>query len=423
MHDAYDYIFPSENWLAGNGFSPSQEAPYEADTRRTPAYPAVIIAGMAMMGDSWPVFIGIIQVLMSVIMVLLIYLIARMLADEKVAFWASIFLGLSLGHVCYSVLVMSDILYAFLVLSATYILLRNRDQASWTRIGLLGLALGLATLTRPVGIFVPFLLIPYLIWGGKADWKKGLGQSVVMLVISFLVITPWLMRQGEVLGYKTVSTVPMRNLMLYNGAMLQAHKEGRTSEDLYIEYENQVINELEERGEAGNQGLLYKTYEERGKEMIKSDFPTYFILHLKTSIVSFLPNVNDLLEILGVTSGSRGTLGVLQNEGLISAVKYYFDGKLWAIPILIPFLMILGFVYLLSLFGLWNLFKRDLWAFLLFGMLIGYFMFVSGPVAVPRFRIPVQPHFCLLAGIGWMAVRAWKAERKNIRTSDSQNVR
>lgn len=411
VHDAADYVHPAKNVAEGNGFSQQLEAPYTPDTRRTPLYPTIIIISMKIGGESWPTVLALFQILFNLITIFLLYLVALRYCTDEQALWTSCLLGLSISHICYSVLVMADVLLALLVMSATYFLIRYRELPSWPGAILIGLSVGLAILARPVAIMLPLIITPFMIFGNKGSRKKGLAQGLLMSVIALMLVFPWMLRNEAILGEMTVSSVPSRNLLVYNAAMVTAYQENRAPEDVQWEYEQEVLNDLEAEGQLDNLALMFKTFEERGKEIIYDNLPLYLYLHIKSSLTSFFPNTHDVFELFGQTEGKRGTLSVLQQQGLRAAFSHYIQDKFWLVPLMIPFILILGATYILGLIGLIDLLKRDKWLFWFMLILAGYFLFITGPVSVPRFRIPVQAHLCLLAIIGWPIFSKWWKER------------
>jgi len=400
VHDAPDYINPSYNMLEGHGFSQQVEEPYTADTRRTPAYPVFLVMGMTISSSNWLAVVTFFQIIINLATILLLYLLALRFVSERLAFWSACFLGLSLGHICYSVLIMSDVLFAFAIMLVVYLLFKYRDEPSWKMAVLIGLILGIATLIRPVALPLPLLLSPFIIFAAPKDWKGGLIHTLLILILSIAVVMPWLMRNEQILGYKSISTVPMRNMYVYNAAMVSAHKEGRPPLEVQMEYGSEVVEEVDGVSNS-TQGLLYQQFDQKGKEIIFGNFGLYLYLHIKSSFVSFFPNINDLLELTGVVQGQRGTLSVLHGKGTADAINHYFGGKTWALALVLPFAVFLAWTYLLAALGLWRFYKIGLWGFLLVTGLIVYFLFIGGPVAVPRFRIPAQPFICLLAVMGW----------------------
>jgi hypothetical protein len=129
---------------------------------------------------------------------------------------------------------------------------------------------------------------------------------------------------------------------------------------------------------------------------------------------SLLPNATEFLELLGVTQGGRGTLSVLNQQGLWAAVRHYFGGQAWVLWPLVPLMALLGLTYLGTLAGSATLARRRDWfALVLLLASTAYFLLIPGAPSHPRFRVPVMPYVCLLAGTG--LVSAWRWLRRRVR--------
>jgi hypothetical protein len=144
---------------------------------------------------------------------------------------------------------------------------------------------------------------------------------------------------------------------------------------------------------------------EMGFDIIRAHPATFVRMHLTTSLASLLPASTSLLEIFGITTGNRGTLSVLQSEGLWAAVAYYFGSNMAALALMMPELLLMSIRNLLCLaWVLSQLWLRKLaWppaAWLIVATVLA-FLLVPGPAAVPRFRIPVEPLLNLAAGAGF----------------------
>ncbi len=127
---------------------------------------------------------------------------------------------------------------------------------------------------------------------------------------------------------------------------------------------------------------------------------------------SLLPNVTEFLELLGVTQGGKGTLSVLNQYGLWAAVRHYFGGQVWLLGLLLPLVGLLGLTYLGALVGLIILVQRRAeFSLALLLLPIAYFLLIPGAPSHPRFRVPVMPYVCLLAGAGLVAVWQWVRRR------------
>ena len=97
-------------------------------------------------------------------------------------------------------------------------------------------------------------------------------------------------------------------------------------------------------------------------------------------------------ENTGFSTSGRGTLGILRKNGLIAAVRHYFtDGGAWLLIALSPLLIFTALGYLGCLIFLVHAiinFKKRWMYIILWGALSFYYIFLSGPVVMPRYHLP-----------------------------------
>ncbi len=147
---------------------------------RTPVYPLYLAVTRTITGSS---FIGpmILQVIVGVGVVYVTYRLGLNLFGRRVALCAAMILAVDPLSIVYSSLVLTEVLFTFFVVCSVLLLWRP-DANRWTRGLASGLLLGVATLTRPVSLYLSILLaIGYLILE-----RRRLRQAVVV-VLSFLI--------------------------------------------------------------------------------------------------------------------------------------------------------------------------------------------------------------------------------------------
>lgn len=99
-------------------------------------------------------------------------------------------------------------LFTFLLALSGFIFVSLERRYRWPQAALLGLVLGLLSLTRPVALVGPFLAV---VWGGRL-WLKQMpwsqiGQRVLPLLAAFyMILLPWGVRNWLVLGQFTLSS-------------------------------------------------------------------------------------------------------------------------------------------------------------------------------------------------------------------------
>jgi 4-amino-4-deoxy-L-arabinose transferase-like glycosyltransferase len=181
----------------GHGYRFTPEEP--PTSVRAPGFPFALAPLFALVGDTMPVFYGGFCVL-GALTCLLTYGAGRDLLGESAARWAGILNALYVPHAQYASLFLSENLFVPLQILGVWLVWRGRRQDSLWQLGLAGLLLGYATLTRP---FVVLLLPIYLVLFAWQDWRERRLRVFAALVFAgcfVAVVIPWLVRNYEVHG-------------------------------------------------------------------------------------------------------------------------------------------------------------------------------------------------------------------------------
>lgn len=413
--DSYGYVQLATNILKGNGFSIEENPPYTPSAFRTPVYPLFIAWVYALFGEN-PLEVAIVQVLISAITPVLAYFLGLRLFSERAAWWGGLFLAISLGPIVYSVFILTETLFTLLLSGAVLLLAvyHDQNQKGWIIGG--GVLTGVAILCRPVAIFYPLTAL-FLVWLiHKGHCRQFLSAAFNFFVGVTLVVTPWIIRNTWSIGVPTLTTASGNVLFWYAVAL-----EADLKEISYTQAQGNISRkwseELLKRGETDNETLGIRRYGELGAKMLLANPGRYFYIHLKNDLYSFLPNGTEFLELLGVTQGGKGTLSVLNQKGLRTALHHYFGKDLWLIWPMMPWFALLGLIYIACIIGIVALLKQHQWfIFALLSLPVVFLLLIPGPLNnPPRFRVPAMPYICLLAGAGLTAAKSWAGQglRKN----------
>jgi hypothetical protein len=183
---------------------------------------------------------------------------------------------------------------------------------------------------------------------------------------------------------------------------------------------------LDELGLEKNPGNTARVQSMLARDIILSRPFLYIFVHLKSDLNSLLPDTN-ILELLGMTTGGRGTLGVLKEEGLVEAIHYYFGDQTWLIGLLLPSIVLLGFIYVTGLVGSFQIIKEHNWLpFVVLVITSAYFLILPGAPSIARFRVPILPYLSILSSLGaysiYQMLRQRKRGRQAYRLVDSSVV-
>lgn len=170
-----------------------------------PGYP-VFLAGVEwLFGASWYAT-RMAGVATGGVTVLLVGLLGRAIAGRSVGIVAAVLVALSPLLVAVDGSLMSETLYVPLILLALLVAhhARNRPALWWW--ALLGLVVGLATLTRQDALLlVPCAVVPAAVLS-HANARTIVARIAVSIVVSGAVVAPWVVRNAIVLGDATITT-------------------------------------------------------------------------------------------------------------------------------------------------------------------------------------------------------------------------
>ena len=383
----------------------------EPSAMRTPLYPAYLAAHYALagVGDIHSVLIT--QALLGVVIVWLTWRLGvLLLEDRRAALLAAGLVAVSVEMIGHGGYVITEILFVVIELGA---LLAWAHHARTGRLAWLmacGLLLGLAILCRPIAIILPPIVLactslPLLL---KRQWMLLVRNAACLGLCSGLLLVPWLLHVQRTLGFATISTISQYNALYYNAASVMAHQQGRPVTEVRDDLDKQVPEELRHRSWPDDESHRAKLMQEMGGKLVRENLPLFVCLHLRQDLNSLLPDVNTVPEMLGLSMGGKGTLAVLNHEGLVAAVRHYFGGNLWLIGLAAPSVIILGIIYLGAAWSVVVLLRKRSWLVLAVLLLVtAAFLLVPGAPSMHRFRVPVMPHLSLLAAVGWMQIRQW----------------
>ncbi len=181
---------------------------------RPPLYPIFLYLVYYVFGAGNLLAVRLVQAVLGALTAVLTFVLGRKVFTAKVGVWASLFLALYPAAWGFSDMIMTETLFAFLLISALIFLVDlpqgNIKSAFWA-----GILLGLATLTRTVIYQFPlFLAIALLLFSRK---RLALLPGLAILLISFwVVMLPWKARNDRVFGKPLLTTKAGVDFFLYN---------------------------------------------------------------------------------------------------------------------------------------------------------------------------------------------------------------
>jgi len=409
--DTVTYLSPAQA-LAEDGRMSVEPGAEELAVQRPPGY-IVFLAALIAFGCSTAGF-GVAGCFLDALTVFPVALIGKSLAGRRAGFWAAVLYALNLTALVNAPLLIADTLFGFLCACQVLCFVRAWRTKRLSEFLCGTVFAAAAVLTKPANLPVLLFLIPAVLGPVLLhSWKKAAYAVLLTALVFSAMVVPWLVRNhaagaGFALDRNTGFTVR------HNTAAILArvnHSGDYIEDDKLIEEAAQTFAADPERYASVTE--QEKWYLDRYRETIlKYPFATA-ATHL-FQVWILLPDLPDFLQNLGLRSGDRGTMEVLRRDGLPAAFRHYMDGSYAAAFLALPFLLVTGVFYMLTVCGAWMYLRRRAWCVMaLFAVFVLYYLAVPGPVVVPRYQIPALPFACAVAGafISACGIRRWRKRR------------
>jgi len=365
----------------------------EPDLLRPPGYPLFLVGIWGLFGRH-PFFVTLIQLAISGLTAWLIVLLGRELNRPGAGLAGAWIYALSPNVILWSLMLMTEVLAAFLLVATILITLRLERKAPRGWPAVTGGLLGLSAYVRPINLtLLPvWSLVTYLSTRRKAGSRPALQSSLLLLAGGALVALPWVARNQITHGQLTFSTVTQKTWIGFNLASVLAQAQDTTRD--------RAVAQLDP-----DKGLLRLTVE------VIQRYPTDFVTGQLLGITRTLlgTDIGTWGHAFGYPSWvGLGILSGLFQDGLSQLGEAARDSL--ADPQAAPRLALIGIgvlysLVLLGLAGAGLLNRRtqppdglSLW--LMIGSLI-VLVLLPGAAGQARFRVPAEPLLAWFAGLGW----------------------
>jgi 4-amino-4-deoxy-L-arabinose transferase-like glycosyltransferase len=212
--DAWGYHRLALNLEQGNGFSLNREDPFLPDSIRTPLYPAFLWLVRRTLGPS-PRAAAVVQALLEGSTMLLVWWLGSQLAGRRAGRIAALLYALNPTQIRYTGELLTETLLSLLLAASLCALVRyvhERGKPQETRhhsllwLTLSATILGLAVLCKPNVQYLPPLWLFALAAGRSRDRRRFLSEAGLLLGIPLALALPWIARNQVVLGRPFLST-------------------------------------------------------------------------------------------------------------------------------------------------------------------------------------------------------------------------
>jgi len=389
--DTATYLEVSHLWMQGRGIQGDRTS--SADLYRPPVYPVFLASIFALAGENYALVV-LIQLVISGATCGLVYLLGRTISPA-VGYLAAMVYALTPDTVLWAMALLSDTLFTFLLTAALVGLAAARRGNRRLLLSMSGLTLGLAALTRPIGLAIIALwAVVWVLKDGTRPDRVGrnLGSGFLFLAAAMLPIVLWSYRNLAVHGFFTVSPINTWNLGYYSAPYTLERAEGISLDEARS---RALDGGVPAPGEAGRYlGIILK-------------YPLdYLAVHARGTwyLISEVGQPNQAL-LVGERYRTPGVLTALRQLDFATAwanlAAQLQDRRLrWFVILTWPSLGLLAVVYLFAFVGGLRFVHRPgerRWVGVLMIGTAAALMLLPGPVGNGRFRLPAEPILAFLA--------------------------
>jgi 4-amino-4-deoxy-L-arabinose transferase-like glycosyltransferase len=362
---------------------------------RTPAYPALISAVYSLGGGMHALVA--LQIVLGSLNVVLVYYAALRLRGPGAALVASLLLALDVPSILFADYVMSETLFAsFLLVGATFAMRFELGAAGRRRLVIAAAALGLATLVRPITLYLPILLVLAFLFTSGAARRARIRSALLAVAVFAIPVGGWIVRNTVVASYVGLSPIDAINLLDYRAAGALSADEGTPLEAARA----QLHRRLSADGHTDLTSPALRVSEIAGSAAAEQSLAFHTLLHHPGgSAVMFLKGLRSLL-----LESAKGEVAANVDRPSVR----HLIAPIGALDYLVTALTYVG--AFLSLVAI----RRGLTAAAVPLSVAAYLVILSaGPEAYARFRVPLMPLLTICAGVGY----AWGHARLNDRTA------
>lgn len=361
---------------------------------RTPGYPG-FVAGIYLIFGTHPWVVLLSQILLDGITCFILGISLRS-SNETGALLSSGLFAIDPVSIFYSGTLGSDTLFVFLLVSLFYVLNWPKRSQSYIIAGLLT---GLLALTRPIGLYLPVIVIAWLIMRFR---RKAVVPTLILLAVYVVTIAPWFVRNEAIFGHFAFSTSPSYNLLVINAARIESISRGADFRETQIALleRARTLAMAKRNSPADLNPFDLAEHEQNLAVRLVGANPYLFVKTYLFGIARMFANLN----VSGIGSALRWETRKLRIEGSIDPIYHIREflrqrgTKEIILGTVIASYMLC--TYIGAVIGIGRFIKtrdQELWLCLIIAL---YFVFLTGAAGLARFKMPVIPFYLAYSGLG-----------------------
>lgn len=384
LTDTHQYWALSSDGLAG--YRATDGWLYVWGLVRPPGYPAILWL-LRQVSDGFG-SVALLQIGFGVAAIVVTYGLASRIASRAEAAVAAWWVALSPIHVVFTSVLLTEVPFSVFLLTAVLLmspLVGSLGIERWRWAGA-GLAVGLATLIRPIALYLPVVVIAAV---AISRVRARLALPMIVFLLAFAIpVSAWIARNHHATGIATVSTIEGFNLAYYRAAGAMAAQE-RIPVD---RARRQILAMVEADREPGMNPAELSRVQARVGIRVILDHPIGFVFSsAKGLALTLLGPARSHFIRRFQDSPAAGLTPLLAAGSLVSALAMLIAGAGGACSLI---------------------FAREWRKLVLLGVPLLYLLAIgSGQESWARFRLPIEPLLATLAAIGVVHVTRARAGR------------
>ena len=385
LTDSQEYLELAGSLAAGS-FSRSG-AP---EVFRLPGYPLLLLPGLL---TGHPVIAALLlQAVLGSLIPVLAYAITRRLAGARAARWAGLLCAAEPVLLAWGVYLMAETLLTLCVGVSVYFAVRYAQDGSPRELLGAGLAACAAAYVKPVAIGFPLFLGLMLLVGARFSTERSLRQrhAVAFLLACTALLAAWPVRNGLLAGYWGF-TRQFQHVAAASAFVVA--KANNPAPAARAAMKAQLLPP------GANRGLVDEASRRRSWETLRGSWTNVVANHFEgTARLLFSPGATAYFELMGVQRRDDDLRRAFHRD------NHAFVGSLvQRVPVAALAWLLLGAanaaLFALAAFGLTSQRVPAAPRALLAGCVLYFAIAGGGPWSQSRFRAPVMPMVCVLAGL------------------------
>jgi 4-amino-4-deoxy-L-arabinose transferase-like glycosyltransferase len=373
------------------------------ELEKVPGFPALLAVGV-WMGHPVPITIAL-HLLLGLLTTGLCYAIARQLAGERAGAAAAVLYAVEPGLWVWSSMVLSETLFVALVGATVWFALQYERAGRQLYLLVAILLATLSAYVRIVGYVLPFALVLWFGLRGWRDWNK-LRHACLAAGLAAALLGIWHVRNGMVAGYWGFASQFERAAYYVGAASVESRRQGVSYPDARRQLERDLAVAA---GATATPASQINEMRARGLSTIVTNPVLFAATYASGLVVTLLhPDATFAKSLVEGTLLARRE--ALPGSGLSDLANWRWRAAWQRVVAMGPvfWLLSVGQIILIGLY--YSLAVRPVvhsnmtsarWLIALPALC--FLLLSGGPHGQGRFRAPMMPSICVLAGIGWVS--------------------